>query len=149
MLKIGLDTISAKSEGNHMSSSKTEISNPLDAIPNEIPYDVPYGPPISLDQAQAVIQAAVADAKKRNWKMNAAVVDSGGNLVAFQRMDGAGLPPFTFPSTRHEQLRPSVAKPTNRRRGTSDPNLEKARGYAICKLSRTVTPRWRSSGHQN
>ncbi len=82
-----------------MSSSKTAIateaariaSNPLDAIPNEIPFDVPYGLPISLDRAQAVIDAAVAEAKKRNWKMNVAVVDSGGNLVAFQRMDGAML----------------------------------------------------------
>jgi glc operon protein GlcG len=66
-------------------------SNPLDVIPAEIPFDVPYGIPISLDQAQAVIQAAVAEAKKRNWKMNVAVADSGGNLVAFQRMDGAML----------------------------------------------------------
>jgi glc operon protein GlcG len=66
-------------------------TNPLDFVPDEIPFDTPYGPPISLDRAQAVIQAAVADAKKRNWKMNAAVVDSGGNLVAFQRMDGAML----------------------------------------------------------
>jgi glc operon protein GlcG len=81
-----------------MSSSTLEItaegslaSNPLDAIPNEIPFDVPYGPPISLDRAQAVINAAVAEAEKRNWKMNVAVADSGGNLVAFQRMDGAML----------------------------------------------------------
>jgi glc operon protein GlcG len=81
-----------------MSSNSTEIaiegrlaSNPLDAIPDEIPFDVPYGVPISLDRAQAVIQAAVAEAKKRNWKMNVAVADSGGNLVAFQRMDGAML----------------------------------------------------------
>ena len=82
-----------------MSSNNTAIavaapptaSNPLDAIPNEIPFDVPYGLPISLDRAQAVIHAAVAEAKKRNWKMNIAVADSGGNLVAFQRMDGAML----------------------------------------------------------
>jgi glc operon protein GlcG len=79
-----------------MSVNSTEIatepaSNPLDAIPDEIPFDVPYGPPISLDRAQAVIHAAVAEAKKRNWKMNVAVADSGGNLVAFQRMDGAML----------------------------------------------------------
>ena len=74
-----------------MSSNIPLTSNPLDVIPNEIPFDVPYGPPISLDQAQAVIQAAVAEAKKRNWKMNIAVADSGGNLVAFQRMDGAML----------------------------------------------------------
>jgi uncharacterized protein GlcG (DUF336 family) len=38
-----------------------------------------------------VIHAAVAEAKKRNWKMNIAIADSGGNLVAFQRMDGAML----------------------------------------------------------
>ena len=66
-------------------------SNPLDFIPDEIPFDVPYGLPIPLDQAQAVIRAAVAEAKNRNWKMNIAVADSGGNLVAFQRMDGAML----------------------------------------------------------
>src|ERR1700719_1785620 len=80
-----------------MSSNKTAnaieepltSSNPLDAVPDEIPFDVPYGLPISLDQAQAVIHAAVTEAKNRNWKMNVAVSDSGGNLVAFQRMDGA------------------------------------------------------------
>jgi glc operon protein GlcG len=66
-------------------------SNPLDVIPNEMPFDVPYGPPITLDRAQSAIQAAVAEAKKWNWKMNLAVADSGGNLVAFQRMDGAML----------------------------------------------------------
>jgi glc operon protein GlcG len=66
-------------------------TNPLDFVPDQIPFDVPYGPPISLDGAQAIIQAAVAEAKKRDWKMNVAVADSGGNLVAFQRMDGAML----------------------------------------------------------
>jgi glc operon protein GlcG len=81
-----------------MSNNNTEIanegrlgSNPLDVIPDEMPFDVPYGLPISLDRAQAVIHAAVTEAKKRNWKMNIAVADSGGNLVAFQRMDGAML----------------------------------------------------------
>ncbi len=81
-----------------MSSNRIEIavevpptSNPLDVIPNGMPFDVPYGRPISLYQAQAVIQAALAEARKRDWKMNIAVVDSGGNLVAFQRMDGAML----------------------------------------------------------
>jgi glc operon protein GlcG len=66
-------------------------TNPLDFVPDQIPFDTPYGPPVSLDRADAVIHAAVAEAKKRNWKMNVAVVDSGGNLVAFQRMDGAML----------------------------------------------------------
>ena len=66
-------------------------TNPLDFVPDKIPFDIPYGPLISLDRAQTVIHAAVAEAKNRNWKMNVAVVDSGGNLVAFQRMDGAML----------------------------------------------------------
>jgi len=66
-------------------------TNPLDFVPDQIPFDTPYGPPISLDRAQAVIHAAVTEAKRRNWKMNLAVADSGGNLVAFQRMDGAML----------------------------------------------------------
>ena len=81
-----------------MPSTKTEIaletrstSNPLDAVPEEIPFDVPYGPPISLERAEAVIHSALAEARKRNWKMNLAVADSGGNLVAFERMDGAML----------------------------------------------------------
>jgi glc operon protein GlcG len=82
-----------------MSNSKTAaatearlaVSNPLDVVPDEMPFDVPYGPPTSLDRAQSAIQAAVEEAKKRKWKMNVAVVDSGGNLVAFQRMDGAML----------------------------------------------------------
>src|SRR5580698_10248667 len=99
-----------------MSSATTEIasegrlsSNPLDAIPNEIPFDVPYGFPISLDRAQAVIDAAVAEAKKRNWKMNLAVADSGGNLVAFQRMDGAMLASFQI--AEHKARAAAIFRP--------------------------------------
>jgi glc operon protein GlcG len=66
-------------------------ANPLDAVPEKMPFDVPYGAPIGLERALAVIAAAVADARKRDWKLNVAVVDSGGNLVAFERMDGAQL----------------------------------------------------------
>ncbi len=65
--------------------------NPLDVIPDKMPFDVPYGAPISFDRAEAAIHAAAAEAKKRGWKMNIAVMDSGGNLVAFGRMDGAQL----------------------------------------------------------
>ena len=65
--------------------------NPLDAVPDKMPFDIAYGAPVLLERAEAAIAAAVAEAKKRDWKMNVAVVDSGGNLVAFQRMDGAQL----------------------------------------------------------
>jgi uncharacterized protein GlcG (DUF336 family) len=69
----------------------TAAANPLDVVPDKMPFDVPYGTPISLERATVVINAAVAEAKKHDWKLNVAVVDSGGNLVAFQRMDGAQL----------------------------------------------------------
>src|ERR1044071_9222791 len=53
-----------------------------ETTPDKIPFDVPYGAPISLASAEVAINTAVAEAKKRDWKMNIAVVDSGGNLVA-------------------------------------------------------------------
>jgi glc operon protein GlcG len=65
--------------------------NPLDAIPDKMPFSTPYGLPISLARAQAVAQAAVTEATKRGWPLNIAVVDSGANLVTFARMDGAQL----------------------------------------------------------
>jgi len=64
---------------------------PLDVVPDKLPFGVPYGPPITLQRAQAAIQAAEAEATKRGWPLNIAVVDSGANLVAFARMDGAML----------------------------------------------------------
>jgi glc operon protein GlcG len=66
-------------------------ANPLDAVPDKMPFDVPYGAPIGLERAMAAIAAAVTEARKHDWKLNVAVVDSGGNLVAFERMDGAQL----------------------------------------------------------
>jgi glc operon protein GlcG len=66
-------------------------SNPLDVVPEKMPNDIPYGAPVAYDRAQAAINAMVAESKKRGWKFNMAVVDWGGNLVAFARMDGAQL----------------------------------------------------------
>jgi glc operon protein GlcG len=72
-------------------TSGAQQPNPLDAIPEKMPFDVPYGAPISLERADAVLSAAVAESKKRDWKLICAVVDSGANLVSFKRMDGAQL----------------------------------------------------------
>ena len=46
---------------------------------------------VSTEQAVKVAMAAVAKAKDLNLKQNVAVVDAGGNLKAFVRMDGAWL----------------------------------------------------------
>jgi len=57
--------------------------------PDAMPFDIPYGTSIGLERAKLVMAAAEAEAKKRNWKMNIAVVDTNGELVQFERMEGA------------------------------------------------------------
>ena len=54
-----------------------------------IPFDIPYGTPVGADAAKRMIAAVEAEATKHRWKMNIAVVDTHGDLVAFLRMDGA------------------------------------------------------------
>lgn len=44
---------------------------------------------ISAEAAAAACAAAVAHATAAGWKINVAVVDRGGNLMAFLRMPGA------------------------------------------------------------
>ena len=46
---------------------------------------------ITLDQAHAVLDAALKKARQIDTKMDIAVVDAGANLKAFVRMDGAWL----------------------------------------------------------
>ncbi len=59
--------------------------------PDAMPFDIPYGQSIGLERAKQVLAAAEAEAKKRNWKMNIAVVDTNGELVHFARMEGAQI----------------------------------------------------------
>jgi uncharacterized protein GlcG (DUF336 family) len=68
----------------------------LNAVPAQMPFNVPYGTPISMEKAQALIQAAIVEANKRGWPEDFAVVDWSGNLVAFARMDGAQLASITI-----------------------------------------------------
>ncbi|MBV9250565.1 MAG: heme-binding protein [Acetobacteraceae bacterium] len=58
------------------------------AIPDAMPFDIPYGTPITLEQAQKAITAAAAEANKRKWRMSIAVVDPSGNLIAHATLDG-------------------------------------------------------------
>ena len=68
-----------------------QAPNPLDVIPDKMPFNLPIGMSIGLKQAQAAIQAAVDEAAKRGWPEDIAVVGPSGDLVAFERMDGAQL----------------------------------------------------------
>jgi glc operon protein GlcG len=73
------------------SSAQQAAPNPLDVVAEKMAFDIPYGASISLERAEVAIAAAQGEAKKHDWKLNIAVMDVGGNLVAFQRMDGAQL----------------------------------------------------------
>src|SRR3954454_17426258 len=46
---------------------------------------------ITLKQAQDVVAAGLHEANNQGQPMNIAVVDAGGNLLAFARMDGAWM----------------------------------------------------------
>ena len=46
---------------------------------------------LSLDQANAALEAAMKKAEEIGTKMDIALVDAGANLKAFARMDGAWL----------------------------------------------------------
>lgn len=55
------------------------------------PPQIPYGAPISLEQAKKAVVAAEAESRKNNWNMVIAVLDTGGHLVMLERMDGVQL----------------------------------------------------------
>jgi glc operon protein GlcG len=55
------------------------------------PPQIPYGAPISLEQAKKAVAAAEAESRKNNWNMVIAVLDTGGHLIMLERMDGVQL----------------------------------------------------------
>jgi glc operon protein GlcG len=62
-----------------------------DPVPSAMPNAAPYGAPIGLSRADRVLNRALAVSRQRQWEETCAVVDSGGNLVTLERMDGAML----------------------------------------------------------
>ena len=65
---------------------------PLPAgVPEKMPFDIPYGTPISMDMAKKAVEAAIAEAAKRGWKMAVAVVSPSGDLIYFAKMDDTQL----------------------------------------------------------
>ena len=55
--------------------------------PFPAPPQTPYGMPIVLDAAKKAAAAASAEAHKNSWNMAIAIVDTGGHLVYFEKMD--------------------------------------------------------------
>jgi len=46
-----------------------------------------YGTSINLEQARKAIAAGQAEARKNSWPVAIAIVDTAGNLVAYEKMD--------------------------------------------------------------
>src|SRR5258706_4989257 len=71
----------------------TAIASTLSVAQAQKPAAAPliYGEPIKLEQAEKVMAAAVQEASKNNWTMAIAIVDAGGNLVLFKKMDNTQL----------------------------------------------------------
>ena len=51
----------------------------------------PYGMPITLDNARKAALPAIAEAVKNNWTVAVAIVDPGGNLVYYEKMDNTQI----------------------------------------------------------
>src|SRR5512137_1195809 len=59
---------------------------PLAARAQQAP--LPYGAPVASEVARKAAAAALAEGKKNGWFVAAAVVDTGGILVHFERIEG-------------------------------------------------------------
>jgi glc operon protein GlcG len=87
MLKLALATLFAAVAVMPLTAHAQAPTTPP-PVPEAMPFDIPYGTAINLDDAHKAIIAAVNEAKKHNWKMSISVVDPAGNLVAHATMDG-------------------------------------------------------------
>lgn len=76
---------------------------------------------ISLEQAYRVIMAARQKAQEISVPMNIAVVDAGGNLTAFARMDNAWLGSIDIAQSKAFSAR-AFDMPTRDLGGASQPN---------------------------
>ena len=60
--------------------------------PEQMPFAIPYGAPITASRAMRIVSAVLAEAGKHpSWQFAISVVDPSGDLVYFYRMDGAQL----------------------------------------------------------
>jgi uncharacterized protein GlcG (DUF336 family) len=48
---------------------------------------VAYGPAVGVETARKLAAATIAEARKNNWTVAVAIVDTAGDLVFFERMD--------------------------------------------------------------
>ena len=85
--------------------SYAQQPNPLDTVPEKMPFDIPYGTAISLERADAALTAAVAEAKKRDWKL---ICAGGGTLAPTSCRSSVWTEPRS-PRSRSPSTRPRAS----------------------------------------
>ncbi|GAB4349155.1 MAG: hypothetical protein Kow006_10500 [Gammaproteobacteria bacterium] len=79
---------------------------------------------LSLKGAKRLADAAIAEAEARGFRMHVTVTDAAGNVLVYQRMDGAPLPAREF-SEKKAFTAVGYGKPTSvwKRRLAENPHL--------------------------
>jgi uncharacterized protein GlcG (DUF336 family) len=68
-------------------ASAQQLESLPPGVPEKMPFDIPYGAPISMNMAKKLVEGSVTEATKRGWKMAIAVVAPSGDLIYFAKMD--------------------------------------------------------------
>ena len=63
------------------------VSLSVPAVVHAQSAPTPYGAPVTTEAAKKAATAALAEGKKNGWNVAAAVVDTGGVLVYFERLE--------------------------------------------------------------
>jgi len=69
--------------------AQAQQPGPPATVPDQMPFNIPYGNSITADRAAEVVKVVMAEARKgaRDWKLAIAVVDTHGELVYFYKME--------------------------------------------------------------
>ena len=60
-------------------------------VPDEMPFNIPYGSAISVESAKIAVEAAASEAARRGWKLAIAVVSPSGDLTYYMKMNDTQL----------------------------------------------------------
>ena len=90
---------------------------------------------LTLDVARAIVSAVLAAAREMGVAMSCAVVDSGDQLVAFERMDGADLVTITLAKDKAYEEAQSAKDRTNDKTGAVKEKASEATQSAKEKAS--------------
>ena len=75
---------------NPLAAGSASAQQPSGTSQQPVPTP-PYGPPITLEQAKRVMAAAELEAAKNSWQVAVTILDSGGNMVMFHKLDNTQL----------------------------------------------------------